>query len=200
MTACKRPSIDIAHDMFSATLLGCAAAGLALLVRAVAEAPSQVHLALAGQEAVRVMWFTTEESLDAACQYGSLADAMDMSASGKGNKNVCCDVRVCHLTSPCICAAADSMSYLAGWGFHHRALMAGLRQGQVYYYSCGDSSGSSETFRFKTPPPAQDSAPPYSATWAGRIARRAPWGSWATPPWRETGRLPTPGTPWRAGC
>lgn len=51
------------------------------------------------------------------------------------------------------------MSYLTGWGFHHRALLSGLKQGQMYYYSCGDSGGSSETFRFKTPPAADDSAP-----------------------------------------
>lgn len=51
------------------------------------------------------------------------------------------------------------MSYLNGWGFHHRALLTGLELGKKYYYSCGDAVEMTQVFNFKTPPKSDDESP-----------------------------------------
>lgn len=48
---------------------------------------------------------------------------------------------------------AESESYLADYGFHHKALLSDLSPGQEYFYSCGTFGAKmSDVYSFHTVP------------------------------------------------
>lgn len=44
--------------------------------------PEQIHIALAGASGLRVTWFTSQESSDPGCVYGSSPTALSNTAKG----------------------------------------------------------------------------------------------------------------------
>jgi hypothetical protein len=50
---------------------------------ALAIKPEQIHIALAGDNGMRVTWYTAEESADPKCVYGTSPDAMTFQSTGE---------------------------------------------------------------------------------------------------------------------
>ena len=92
-------------------------------------APTQLHLAFAGADGVRVAW-RTNASAPSACVWGANSSSMPHAASGA------------------------SVEYLPGRGFHHAVRLAPLAPATRYAYSCGGSAPRS----FATPPAAGEPA------------------------------------------
>lgn len=92
-----------------------------------ASLPGQVHVAMAGPSAMRVMWFTNETTSASICQFG-VNSIEEASATGSAE------------------------TYLDGYGSHHVVLLDNLKRGTTYKYAVGDGKFMSETFEFNTMP------------------------------------------------
>ena len=97
----------------------------------------QVHLALAGDGAVRVAYFTVNASA-ATCSFGVAGGALNSTATG------------------------STVSYLTDGGFHHVVRLSGLAPGVAYTYVCGAPGATSPPATF-TAAPAAGSAHAFSA-------------------------------------
>ena len=92
-----------------------------------AQIPEQMHIALAGTNCVRVMWFTPEETAS-VCRYGKEPASLFDSVEG------------------------SQVIYLAEHGAHHSAKLSQLDQDAQYFYSCGNGETMSDVFSFHTTP------------------------------------------------
>jgi glutathionylspermidine synthase len=101
-------------------------------VNADSDQPQQLHIAAASRTSFRVSW-KTESTLTSQCSYGSSPTDLTNTAQGK-----------------------DGYQYIADHGYHHNVLLENIPQDTVYYYQCGDGSGSSDTtsdvIQFNTAP------------------------------------------------
>ena len=96
-----------------------------LFAGAAASSVTQVHIAIAGADGMVVSWRTEDESVDARVRYGASAESLDAAATGA------------------------VVSYLAGSGFHHHAVLSPLTRGARYYYKI---DGDDATRSFVAPP------------------------------------------------
>jgi len=92
-----------------------------------ASAPEQIHIAMAGARAMRVMWFTNETTHPSICKFG-VSNVDESSARGSAE------------------------TYLENYGSHHVVLIDNLKSGTKYQYSVGDGTTMSETLEFTTMP------------------------------------------------
>lgn len=106
--------------------------------------PEQVHIALAGRDAsgapsgMRVAWYTASApTTPPMVRYGLRPGHLDRQAHAVGQPT----------------------EYLKGYGFHHVALLDGLRPSTRYYYAAGsDDGGWSRERSFRTAPSGRDAA------------------------------------------
>ena len=104
-----------------------------LLISALAEyvqaasAPEQIHIAMAGAHAMRIMWFTNETTHPSICKFG-ISSIDESSVRGSAE------------------------TYLENYGSHHVVLIDNLKSGTKYQYSVGDGTTMSETLEFTTMP------------------------------------------------
>ena len=89
--------------------------------------PGQIHVAMAGPSAMRVMWFTNETTSASICNFG-VNTIEEASATGSAE------------------------TYLENYGSHHVVLLENLKRGTTYKYAVGDGQTMSETFAFSTMP------------------------------------------------
>jgi hypothetical protein len=97
--------------------------------------PQQVHIALAGIQGMRVMWFTSSETANTLVYYGTTKDSMTNVVKG------------------------SQKTYLKDWGSHHLAHIQNLDLDTDYYYQVGDNTTMSGVFKFHTPPDASSTDP-----------------------------------------
>ena len=119
-----------------------------LFAGAAASSVTQVHIAIAGADGMAVSWRTEDESVDARVRYGASAESLDAAATGA------------------------VVSYLAGSGFHHHAVLSPLTRGARYYYKI-DGDDATRSF---VAPPAPERRDLKFAVW-GDLASNNPRGA-----------------------